>query len=97
MEKHYKANISKEGEQFFLILHLPEEQKIHLSDTDQSSLICVFSYLVKTLIESNEQIVFDFETNDIDSGINEISQNYINLLNQEIRDVFQKIAESNQN
>lgn len=94
MGKHLKARVSKEDDKFFLELGLPEPQKIRLSDDDQSSLPSVFSYLLKFLLNEKETIVFDFESNDTDSGINEIAESYIKILNQDIAEVFKEINDS---
>lgn len=94
MEKHFKASVSKIEDQFFLELKLPEIQKINLSDEDQSSLPTVFSYLLKLLLSEQSLIVFDFEPNDVDSGINEIAESYIKILNQDIAEVFRQISDT---
>ena len=86
------AEICEIDKKRYLYLRCKNETKIDLSSKDQSYLNQVFSELIDEMIK--EPFQFEFKKNDNFMGLNDICSDYIKILNNDLKTIYDDFINS---
>ena len=88
----YEAEICEKDNKRYLVLKCKNETQIDLSSKDQSYLNSVFSQLIDEMI--NNPFRFEYKKNDMYKGLNDICSEYVKLLNNDLKTIYEDFYNS---